>query len=295
VRSAGGVLILVVLAAAGAGVAASQGELVFSTLGIDLWPGYDRPGVLVIYRGTLAPGTALPAQLTLTIPAAAGAPSALAERRSDGQLVNLTYERRVDGEVAFIETTVTRPELQMEFYAPAITRADAAHSFDFAWPGDYAVGELTVTVQQPDLAQELVTEPPASRQAPGGDGFVYHTVPLGARATGETAEVSVTYEKVSDQLSVETRPAAPAATPAPPAAASRSSSDGEVGTIVIAVLAILVVGALVSALIRARRTATPPSAGWRRESGAGARFCTQCSAAAGSADRFCHRCGAALL
>ena len=43
----------------GAMAAVSQSGVVFISLEIDLWPEYDRPGVLVIYRARIAPGVAL--------------------------------------------------------------------------------------------------------------------------------------------------------------------------------------------------------------------------------------------
>lgn len=289
---------LLVLFSTAPGALAAQDEVVFTTLGIDVWPDYDRPGVLVIYRATIAPGVSLPTAVTLRIPAAAGAPSAVAERQTDGKLVNVPFERRVAGDTAFIEMTVSRPILQMEYYDPAIERDGASHRYVFTWPGDYQVGDLSVSIQQPDLAQNLVTEPAAARRAPGVDGLMYHTVGLGAVAAGESVEVTVSYDKASDQLTVETMPevestAPPTTAPATPAS---SVSDAEVRLIVMVILAVAAIATI--AVIVLRRRGTPTAAatpGSTPQAGAsGRRFCTQCGGGAAPGDRFCGNCGAAL-
>ncbi len=44
---------------------------------VAVWPEYDRPGALVIYRIAIAPATTLPASLSFTLPAAVGVPNAV--------------------------------------------------------------------------------------------------------------------------------------------------------------------------------------------------------------------------
>lgn len=73
----------------------AQNEITLASLEIDLWPEYDRPDMLVIYRLTLDNSVKLPAQLTLRIPAAVGAPYNVAyEDAADGMLYNLNYSTR---------------------------------------------------------------------------------------------------------------------------------------------------------------------------------------------------------
>jgi hypothetical protein len=278
-------------------VAVPQSEVVFSSLGIDLWPDYDRPGVLVIYRANVAPGVALPAPVTLRIPAAAGAPSAVAERQADGQLINLQYERRVEGDVALIDMTVTRPIVQLEYYDPSIERDGAARSFTFTWAGDYEVGELSISAQQPDLARGLTLDPPAASRSTGADGLVYHTVSFTGLDAGESVAVDVSYEKANDQLSVETMaPVEPEATPTP-----QATSAGDTEIVVIVVIALLAAALIVIgyALFRGRRRPRGPrpaaAAGPAGGGGSGGtRFCTQCGAGADPGDRFCASCGTPL-
>jgi len=278
--------------------AAPQSEVVFTTLGVDLWPDYDRPGVLIIYRASVAPGVSLPTLVALRIPAAAGPPNAVAERQADGQLITLPFERRIEGDTAVIEMMVTRPIVQMEYYDPGIVKDGASRSFTYTWPGDYAVGALSVSAQQPDLAQNLTTDPPATNRAPGIDGLMYHTIDLTGLDAGETIDVRLTYEKASDQLSVETM----APVDPPPAEVDAAPAGGTDTEVVVIVMAVLMVVALIAAavvVLRSRGGATPAAHGAARapapSAAAGApKFCTQCGAAAGGADRFCHQCGNAV-
>jgi len=272
---------------------------VLSSLGIDLWPDYDRPGLLVIYRATMAPGVTLPTPLVFRIPAAAGVPTAVAERQTDGQLITLPYERTLDGDTARIAVVATRPIVQIEYYDPAITREGTRRSFVFSWPGDYEVGDFSVSVQQPDLAQGLTLVPEASSVAPSVDGLMYHTVVRAGVAAGETVEIRASYEKTSDQLSIETMAPVESESSTPTAAAAPAS---DTSTVVIVMAAALVFAAAVAVglTIRSRRPAGAAATGGPSRGSSGqpgkkaSRFCTQCGAGADGGDRFCHRCGAEL-
>lgn len=277
----------------GAMGAAAQTGVVFTTLEIDLWPEYDRPGVLVIYRAGIAPGVPLPAQVIFRIPAAAGAPTAVAERQPDGQLVTLPFERRVEGDTAFIELTASRPVVQMEYYDPTLERDGVLRSYTFTWSGDHEVGALSVSAQQPDLARNLTTTPPATTRAPGVDGLIYHTISLASVKVGESVDVQLSYEKAADQLSTETMPAAAPTPSAEVAAPGGATSDTQIVVIVMA--ALIVVATIAAAGILRARQRTSRSGGLVPGAAAGAsRFCTQCGEGAGRDDVYCHRCGANL-
>ena len=265
----------------------AQAAIVLSSLEIDLWPEYDRPGVLVIYRASIAPGSSLPAPLSFRIPVASGAPTAVAELRANGELATLEYAHRVDGDVAIIEFTAARSRIQIEYYDPRIERDDATRSFTFTWPGDYEVGAFSVSAQQPDLARNLTIDPPATRGEQGPDGLLYRTVARSGVGPGEVVDIVVSYEKVAERLSVETM------LPAEPSSVGGFETDAEVG---VSYLALAVGGALAFAAglalllaVRSRRRGTDTVA-----AGGSSRFCTQCGAAAAPADRFCHRCGTAI-
>ena len=297
-RVATGALAVVLLAVS---AAAPQSETVLSSLGIDLWPDYDRPGVLVIYHATLAPDVSLPARLVFRIPAGAGMPNAVAERLASGQLVTLPYDRTVDGETALIDLTASRPIVQLEYYDPAITRDGVRRSFAFTWSGDFEVQDFSISLQQPALARNFATVPEAIRATASVDGLTYHTLSRAEVKVGETVEIQASYEKASDQLSVET--IAPVVAPVlTPAAGNDATSDNRTMRVAFAALLISAAAVVVALMVRGQRQArsapqpTPPPRTTRSDtsSGKATRFCTQCGAGVDGGDRFCRHCGAGL-
>ena len=293
-----GALAVVLLAVS---AAAPQSGTIFSSLGIDLWPDYDRPGVLVIYRATIAPNVPLPTRLVFRIPAAAGFPNAVAERQAAGQLTTLPYERTVDGETALIDFTASRPIVQLEYYDPAITRDGVRRSFAFTWPGDFEVQDFGISLQQPALARNFTTVPEAVSAAAAIDGLTYHTLSRAGVEVGETVEIQASYETASDQLSVET--IAPVAAPLPPPAVETdAASDNRTMRMAFAALFVSAAAAVVGFMVRGQRRArsaprsTPPPRTARSDASGGkaTRFCTQCGADVDGGDRFCRSCGAAL-
>ena len=297
-RVATGALAVVLLVVS---AAAPQSEIVLSSLGIDLWPDYDRPGVLVIYRATIAADVPLPTRLVFRIPAAAGLPNAVAERPAGGQLNTLPYERTVDGETALIDLTASQPIVQLEYYDPAITRDGVARSFAFTWSGDFEVQDFGISLQQPALARNFTTVPEAISAAASVDGLTYHTLSRAGVKVGETVEIQASYEKASDQLSVET--IAPVAAPVPtPAPGNDAASDNRTMRMAFVALFVSAAAVVVGLMVRGQRqarsaprsTPTPHTARSDTSGGKATRFCTQCGAGVDGGDRFCRRCGAAL-
>ena len=119
--------------------ALAQDDIRLSYLQVDLWPEYDRPEMLVIYRAQLAGDITLPVDVTFRIPAAVGAPNAVAVRQPDGNLLNAMYEQREEGVWSYLTVTATAPEIQLEYYDPQIEVNGADKQFEFAWLGDFDV------------------------------------------------------------------------------------------------------------------------------------------------------------
>jgi hypothetical protein len=274
----------------------AQSSVLLERVEVALWPEYDRPGVLVIYRISLAPSTALPAPLTFTVPAAVGPPNAVAQM-SGGNLVTLPYERVVDGDNAELRFAASERIIQLEYYDPSIAREADGRSFTYRWPGDYQVTALTFSIQEPAGAQEVQLTPPAGAAVIGADGLAYHTVTLGTLAAGQSSQVSLAYDKVGDALTSASLPAPP------PVAAPGSTADTGGGgaravssptspwqTAAIAALLVLgLVGLTIGLLARFRPQ--PGAARGARRKGRTGGFCTQCGKGLSAGDRFCAGCG----
>lgn len=277
-------------------VVQAQAAVVLDRLQVSLWPEYDRPGVLVIYRAVLPAEQTLPVGLAFRIPAAAGEPSAVAYRQDDLNLISLPYEREVVGDLALITFTTSVREVQFEYYDPALQVQDSDHRFVFTWPGDYAIGEFAVEVQQPAQATGIRVTPALGSGTLGTDGMTYFSATLGSLASGRTQVVEVAYDKTGSGLSFERlQPVEPIARP---------SSLGErllawpywpwaLGALGVALVALAVVF-----FVRGRRGEDSTRAGRRRHRPAmegGARlFCHNCGARAEAQAVFCSMCGTKL-
>jgi len=184
------------------GAAAAQEAVRFSELVIEIWPEYDRPSALVIYRGILAPEVALPAQLTIEIPAAAGQPNAVAVRDASNQLTTVQYQRTVRGDAAEVTFTTSSQEIQFEYYDPGLEKSGDQRTFTYRWPGNHQVDAAVLQVQEPRGAENLEITPPLGNTFRGSDGLMYYYDtfdPLGM----EPLEIHLEYQKTGPGLSYE--------------------------------------------------------------------------------------------
>lgn len=292
-----GLLLAVLLALAGAAAtgrgAWAQAEPRLSRLGIALWPEFDRPLALVIIQGELAPDTALPARLSLHIPAIAGEPHAVASSAGLGadpgaSLVDREYETTTEGDSLLLTLETPDPIVHLEFYLP-LTRDGLQRDFTYVWPGDLAAEEVTLRAQIPVGAEDFRTEPELGPPEVRGDGLRYREMTLGGLEAGQTLSFRIEYSKEDPRLSIE---ALAAAQPAD------DSGGVPLGWPLLAAMAVVVlVGSAALAWYRysqrrpaAARVRRGPWPGRRPTRGAA--YCTQCGQALSPEDRFCSRCGA---
>lgn len=204
----------VLLSGLGSRQASAQSAVKFASLEVDLWPEYDRQAVLVIFRITLSSEVSLPVDLNVRIPAAAGEPNAVAVKQADGGLYDQTYTREVTGEWSNINFTASMPEIQIEYYDPQLVKQGAQRSYAYHWPGDYAIDNLIIQVQQPLGAEDLNITPALGASSTDENGLTYYTTQAGALAAGHSFDVTIEYQKVGDGLtseSLEVKPSAPVA------------------------------------------------------------------------------------
>jgi len=288
--------LLIILALLVPFAAQAQATVVLDRLQVSLWPEYDRPGVLVIYRAVLPADQTLPVGLAFRIPAAAGEPSAVAYRQDDLNLISMPYERQVVGDLALVTFTTSVREVQFEYYDPALLVQDSNHRFVFTWPGDYAVGEFAVEVQQPVQATGIIVNPALGSGTLGSDGMTYFSATLGGLAAGQTQVVEVAYDKTGSGLSFERlQPVEPIARPA---------SLGErllawpYWPWVLAAVGVMLVALAVVFFVRGRKgvgNARPGRLRHRLATEGGARlFCHNGGARAEAQAVFCSMCGTKL-
>lgn len=271
-----------------------------SSMIIEIWPEYDKPSVLVIYQMTLTPATSLPATLSVRIPASAGEPNAVAERQSDGSLYTLVSTRQVAGEWATISFTTTASQVQIEYYDQGLTKNGNARHYQYVWPGDYAITQLTIQVQQPAGATDMRIAPSLGAGVVGSDNLTYYTQDIGAITALQTIQITLDYQKSSDALSAENLQIQPSA-PVP----QSTASDLNISTWLPWILGILGAGLIIGGIVWYWQTGRQrPGSKTRRQrsralvsevvsygSEEGDVYCSKCGKRASPGDQFCRSCG----
>lgn len=285
--------------------AVAQDDVRLSYLQVDLWPEYDHPEMLVIYRAQLAGDVSLPTDVTFRIPAAAGAPNAVAVRQPDGALLNAMYDQQDEGLWTYVTVTATAPEIQLEYYDPQIEKQASNRSFEFTWSGDYDIESMVIQVQQPVGASGMSIEPDLGEFNPGSDGLQYYIMDVGAPSAGDIVSVKVSYQKENDSLSIDAFQVQPSA---PITEGGQDRTQVNPASLLPWLLGglgvLLVVGGVIwywrsgqesstpKRVNRGRRATTKPKTDF--ENREDARYCHQCGKRAADGDRFCRTCGARL-
>jgi hypothetical protein len=253
-------------------------------LKIDLWPEYDRPSALVMYRFRLKAGVDLSLPVAIPVPAHVGEPHAVAWKNDRGSLIVAQFSRRTEGDRQLVLARLGSREGQLEFYAD-IEIADRKRSFRFAWPGGVDLGSLSFQIQRPLGASGLRVFPAPSREWVGEDGLSYALVELGPQGASATPAIEIAYEKEGTALS------APAP---PPAFAAATPKASPMPWWVIAAGGV-VLGFLVAATLYARQAAKEPQPNPRSPADTHRPiYCPECGTKGLGTDTFCMSCGARL-
>lgn len=252
-------------------------------LEIHLQPEYDRADLLVILKGQLPADAALPANVTLHIPASSGGPYAVAVVE-DGRLLTAAYTTAQQDDFIAVTLTADTFAFQLEYYEPFPSEEDA-WNFTFLWPGDYAVDALIVRLLTPPGAEDVNLDPSLGSPSFDQAGVGYWQAELGPQSAGQPLTIAGSYRRTDTRLTVEALNAAAESqeieVPAP--ASLSPSSPGvswQAGLLALLGVAVLAGG------------------GWRiwrdRRDATAARECSRCGSRARPADQFCTACGGRL-
>lgn len=283
------------------GAAAQNQATRLTELAVELWPDYDRPSMLVLLSGRLPADAALPATLSIPVPAGAEIHAVARFNEANALISDVTYG--VEG--GLLTLTTPSDSFRVEYYAPYEVDGNT-YTYRFEWTSDLAVDSLATVVQQPLAATDIrITPPPTGSGAERGDGLTYHTLaprPVGA---GEPFVVEVSYTVEAPVLSAPSQSLPEASATAAPAT---ESADGAVGFGIspwwLALGALLVVALIGGAWYLGRRQGTaarrrkpqpnrPPKPGGKAAPAA-AKYCHNCGRPAQTGDVFCRNCGAPL-
>lgn len=308
-------IVLSVPAVARDGPSSSGDTPTISELEIAIWPEFDRPEVLVIYRGVFAPDTVLPVPVEIRIPADAGQPTAVAYVDEAGQRFNQEYTTRVEGDVLVVSFDLGTLGFQLEYYHALPIDSAGQRLYTYAYTADYGITALNLEFQVPSSAEGFLLDPAADSAAREADGLTYHLVEAGQVAQGETQSWTFLYQKDNSDLTASAFTSPGESTP--PALAAAASGDNS-AVLIFLVAFVALVGVGTGAFWLGRRaepipqTAPPPGRQSKRR-GSGQisgserqpaspspsprqekRFCHKCGVPLRPDSDFCHSCGAAV-
>lgn len=299
----------------------AQAQMTASTiesLAVDIWPDYDRPSVLILLTGILPADAALPATITLPIPADADLTAVARIGADDNLFADIPFDETVPGQVTL---TTPDPRFRVEYYIPYDLDGET-RTFTFAWQADLSVTQMLVSVQQPVATEDMTTDPAVFSVTPRQDGFQYHNLSPQEVPAGDSFSLAVNYSRAVSQLSAEllqpeTTIGTTTNSTTQPEAPIESGLSWPTILLASGGVAVLAVGAWMmfgerrkaapqAARVKARpaskaaKSRSPkPDAAAKVETAEApppsyAQFCHQCGQKSDPNDRFCRSCGTRL-
>jgi hypothetical protein len=270
-----------------------------STLDIELWPDYDQQNVLALLTGELAADIALPA--TVTIPLHTGANGHVVARiTSDGVMTDDIEPQWTADSVTF---TTPDPTFRIEYYFP-YTAAGDQRDFTFNWTADFAITQLSISVQQPISASNFTIEPTGLTALGELDGLTYFRLPPQSVAAGEAYVVNVSYQMDGPLLTAvqlqNRTPDQPITTTTPTTTTPSTPNWAPNWALYLAAAGFALVAIAMFWQVYNQRRMAPavkPRPAARKTPASKAKeayFCHNCGQPATVGDRFCRSCGTEL-
>jgi hypothetical protein len=274
--------------------ASSQGEVHLSLLSVDIWPEYDQPAVLIIYRLTLASDTKLPASLVLHLPANAQINAVAVIDPTQG-LINTPYDKTVQGQSSVLNITTNSVLVQVEYYEPLVKDGINRH-IQFEWVGDYADDKLDANFLKPFGAENVSFSIAPTDTGPGQDGLINYHIQKNNLAAGQSFSLTIDYQRQTDDLSISSLPVVAASTPGPntPGRISMAGINWVLAVIVLILIVAGVVGFVIWQRISQGSSSSKKDKPQRKESELEPIYCHQCGKRAQPGDIFCRTCGTRL-
>jgi hypothetical protein len=270
----------------------AQNQVYLSTMSVDIWPEYDQPSILYIYRVTLAPGTVLPASLALRIPSD-GQITAVAILDPTNGLINSPYDSTTQGKWTSVNITTNTLQVQIEYYKP-LSKTGSARHIEFEWPGDYAIDRLDVNFLRPFGAENVTLSLAPVNTSPGQDGLTNYLVQATNLAQNQPFSLTIDYTRQTDDLSISSQPVQAASTPGVDTP-GRISMTGIIPWVLAGIGVLLIAVGVVWFVswqrkghdsVKGKKQATH-----RDQNMEEIRYCPQCGKRAQPEDVFCRTCG----
>jgi DNA-binding CsgD family transcriptional regulator len=192
-----GLTLLALSAIASPAPARAQEPVIIDALTISIWPEFDQPAALLIYSGTVADDTPLPATLTFTLPDTVSLHAVA--YASEGQLANMDHE--VEGN----RLVVTTPNgtFHIEVYDAALAVDGQDRSYSLTWTSEHPVRSLVWQAQQPAGARSLTVTPGISTASTDSYGLQVLSNTAGEVPAGTPSTVTINYYKSRGGLTTD--------------------------------------------------------------------------------------------
>jgi hypothetical protein len=181
----------------------AQNTVSFSSVDVSVWPEYDTPAVLVIYKIALDPQTSFPIEITMRLPATVQKPNAVAVGKTPETVSDQGVEYKfVPGtDSATLTIKATDPYIQMEYYDPALAKNGTQRQYIYNWLGDFSVGNFRFELREPLKSSNLSVDPALTNTLIDGDGFQFSEWKMAGLKNGQKLSFNISYQRDTDSPS----------------------------------------------------------------------------------------------
>ena len=274
-------------------------ELRINQLSVSVWPEYDDPRILVIYRGAFAEESVFPAWVDFYIPEGSEIIGA-GKTTPQGELLLQEYNIHEERGRQVISINLSTPTFFLEYYHDPFS-GKTQKSFEQRIENKYPVDSLTVAVQQPLKAESFTLAPQADSRRTDTQGFSDHLYDFQDLAAESSVKISVSYKKD------DPNPSMPRQTTAQQGAGEAPYGDGETAPdvktgmsgvtftgIILLAAAVVVAAAFIMRKKAEKRVENSRGPHERTAGREGWKFCPCCGAELKKDYRFCPSCGHSL-
>jgi mono/diheme cytochrome c family protein len=230
---------------------APPADLVMARLRLSIWPEYDDPRVLIMFRGEMTPRQAFPASITLPIPK--GAEIIGAGMVSEQNELLLHPHQVLPGNTQdTLQLNLPVPRFFVEFYYNPFTTSGPEKRFVYHAPTTYPIELFEVDIQQPLKATDFTLDPAPMERMTDNQGFTYHQFTYRNVEKGQSQTFTIAYAKTTPAPSVSKQQPTPQ-----PAEKARPRSDNTLVALSIFAGAILLFAGCAWLMQRSQRQHMP--------------------------------------
>ena len=265
----------------------AQNTVKFAEVGIEIWPEYDTPEVLVLYSFALTDDTSLPSEIKVRIPENAEL-HALAKVAGD-RMVDVPYDLPIrDGDWLILTLIADIQTLyRVEYYMP-LEKNGKTRNFSLTWESEHDVESLFVEFLEPPDTSNL-SSTPAFSDTGAENGMTLHALSAGEIKAGDLFELEISYDKTSDNLTVSSMPVE--VDGMPESEESSFSLKDSLPMVLVGVGIALILGGLLYFFLAGRGGNSSTEKRKRHKPSGGVKYCHECGSRSSGNDKFCRSCG----